>query len=69
MTHVNILMVGYIVSETQTDRQANRIITTEMYPPMNILENHHIYAVIWRTSTAVELIKTPKFPSAECPDR
>ena len=69
MTYVNILIHRYIVSETQTDRQAKRIITTEMYPATNILENHHIYAVIWRTSTAVELIKTPKFPSAECPDR
>ena len=36
MTHVNILMVGRIVSETQTDRQLKFIIDIYIYIYINI---------------------------------
>ena len=51
MTHVNILMVGRIVSETQTDRQLKFIIDKQ-----NLQKNTYIQYEIKLVTKAVEIV-------------
>ena len=46
MTHVNILMVGRIISETQTDRQLKFIIDIYIYINKYIYVYIHIHVYI-----------------------